>query len=1102
MSRRAVGDRSLMKYLPRMVRRIFPGDQPQTRPRSLADRQESKSSAEEHHNRVKYVCPLCFVDTEYVSIKRFKDHLALVHGSAIDAVRLPPKLLKTIGWSWCFHCSSYQRLNRRHRSGDSALCPVITPPDTLRSVFPGYFPGVPVPDISEFLSNQELEIPESRIAASQYLSDAMIAMFKVINVQELYQIPLKFYTNIPRVLHGEFTRALSLAVRIVNSDPSRECHWIPLMMFSRWCLRQSTRGGSALKKRHLKALGRRLSAFIEGKYDVLHCELLRCLEERQNSLTRKPKSSDEAMINACKSLTRQGKFSNALQTLFHGGIAPSDEVTYEILQDKHPQGEPFEVKTSDTANTSPITGENVRKQLDIINTRSAAGPMKIHPRHLKLCSQVSDDFVRILTVFCNTVYFGRVPPTVRPILVGANLTALNKKSKTNTRDVRPIAVGCTLRRFVCAIATRRAISATSRYLRPIQLGVSVSGGCEAITHAVRSYYENSHDESTVLFQMDLQNAFNVVSRRAILDSVRSHCPDLVPLVTLLYGQPFPLTWNNRIIMSSAGVAQGDPLGPVLFCLVFQTLLNRIADEIPHALIVAYIDDCTMALSIPALNLLLDMMDTDPVRELGFHLNTSKCKILIPRRSSIRFEDFQSLPCQLRVSSEGFICLGTPIGTQSFCLQQTSKKMSECVDLLGRVSQLDDLQVEFQLYRYSVNHLRLVYLWRTTPPMMSNYEPWTNARLELLKRLLFTTVAPGKSVVAQAALSLKKGGLGLKGDVYFAAACYTASAVQSSELVAKILRCDEWKSSELEHARSMLREAIDEDILDVTDLDSTDRKIQRRLVQARDETRLRRLRTNADSARQAKRLGHISKHGGTGQWLRAVPTYGRHLTLSSRQFAVSCRYLLGSHIYTGHDACQRCHKLMVDVHGDHTLHCHHTGLKTVRHNALRDLLARYCRSSGMTVQVEVECPNPSGSGRPADILVYDLNGDAIAYDVSIVSPYTRYVEHDASNIFAVHEQAKNQRYGVGADGLLNARTRFEPLILSTYGSTSSKTEKFLSRIAKNMALHWDADPRTTLQQLKQQVAILIARYNANAHLDALSRIPARNSLIYSLDMAAD
>ena len=110
----------------------------------------------------------------------------------------------------------------------------------------------------------------------------------------------------------------------------------------------------------------------------------------------------------------------------------------------------------------------------------------------------------------------------------------------------------------------------SRYtsiLEAIQVGVQTKFGCEAVVHTTRQWTHTYRDDpDRVLVLVDLSNAFNCVSRRAVLSAVRTHFPWLAPWADTCYRYDSNLVVGNSLIHSQRGVQQGDPLGPSLFAL--------------------------------------------------------------------------------------------------------------------------------------------------------------------------------------------------------------------------------------------------------------------------------------------------------------------------------------------------------------------------------------------------------------------------------------------------------------------------------------------------------------------------------------------------------
>ena len=84
------------------------------------------------------------------------------------------------------------------------------------------------------------------------------------------------------------------------------------------------------------------------------------------------------------------------------------------------------------------------------------------------------------------------------------------------------------------------------------------------------------DPYSCILQVDLRNAFNVVSRSAMIGLVHKHLPKPSNLVEFLYIQPGHLRVgrSSEIISLCVSVQQGFPLAPLLFCLVLKEITNK------------------------------------------------------------------------------------------------------------------------------------------------------------------------------------------------------------------------------------------------------------------------------------------------------------------------------------------------------------------------------------------------------------------------------------------------------------------------------------------------------------------------------------------------
>ena len=112
-----------------------------------------------------------------------------------------------------------------------------------------------------------------------------------------------------------------------------------------------------------------------------------------------------------------------------------------------------------------------------------------------------------LTDLVNVMLRGEVPQFAVPILYNANECAIRKKDG----GIRPIAVGSTIRKLSVKVGSRPVVPALGEELRPVQFGVSTSGGCEVAAHAARRYVRDCRHRR-VLLKIDKRNAFNSLRR--------------------------------------------------------------------------------------------------------------------------------------------------------------------------------------------------------------------------------------------------------------------------------------------------------------------------------------------------------------------------------------------------------------------------------------------------------------------------------------------------------------------------------------------------------------------------------------------------------------
>ena len=112
---------------------------------------------------------------------------------------------------------------------------------------------------------------------------------------------------------------------------------------------------------------------------------------------------------------------------------------------------------------------------------------------------------------------------VSKFLAGGNLITISKDKPGFPPDIHPITVGESLRRLVGKCLCRITKVKASEFFSPHQLGIACPYVVEKIVHGLHMCVEeHGNDNDFVVMKIDLRNAFNLVSRQALLEECREH----------------------------------------------------------------------------------------------------------------------------------------------------------------------------------------------------------------------------------------------------------------------------------------------------------------------------------------------------------------------------------------------------------------------------------------------------------------------------------------------------------------------------------------------------------------------------------------------------
>ena len=384
-------------------------------------------------------------------------------------------------------------------------------------------------------------------------------------------------------------------------------------------------------------------------------------------------------------------------------------------------------------------------------------------------------------------------------------------------------------------------------------------------------------------------------------------------------------WHSLgTISSEIGVQQGDPLGPLLFCLVLQQIISAIAEDTDCESLLFhhwYIDDGVVAGPVAAIaRVLAIIQESRP--PLGLNINIAKCELFSSRDLHV-----SSFPEEMRRSNvPHFEILGAPIGDLVFCATFVAQKQSEASKLLKELEAVGsiDPQVALLLLRQCGSFCRLVHLARNTPPLLVNeaFALFDDCVQQCFSECTAADVSA--ATWQQAQLSLKRGGLGLRSLSFHSPAAYIASFLSSGLSPSS----GKYISSSL-HLYNSLVDPQDS----ITHESVGDSPLSQKVLSSKiEDQQFNNLFHNASVTDRARLLSISSPHASA--WLSVTPSPRLNLHLEPAEFQVALKWWLGIPVVQG-QSCPHCPSCVLDDFGHHSLTCKHGGDVVSRHNKLRD-----------------------------------------------------------------------------------------------------------------------------------------------------------------------
>jgi hypothetical protein len=313
----------------------------------------------------------------------------------------------------------------------------------------------------------------------------------------------------------------------------------------------------------------------------------------------------------------------------------------------------------------------VVKGLSALGRGTAAGPCGLRRDVLHPLVSSSDRLADALAELTDHVLAGRVADAY----LTRNVLSLIAKPRGG---VRPIGVGTILRR----LAGRLAAQAVTPLLRPFtdargQLGLSEMG-----TTRLFRFVQNAAAARQTILALDIENAFNTVSRTAIRAAIEKHGGPAKAFCRVLYDSPCQtLVRAPRIAPSEEpvhvddalerfeslsrseyyrfyaqdGVVQGCPLAPLLFATIAAEQLEALRAAHPTVCFAAFHDDTFLSCPDPEALTAAFVATRSQFASVGLRFSASKCKILMPAPHSA-----PSVLSACASETASLTCMGGPV----------------------------------------------------------------------------------------------------------------------------------------------------------------------------------------------------------------------------------------------------------------------------------------------------------------------------------------------------------------------------------------------------------------------------------------------------------
>ena len=637
----------------------------------------------------------------------------------------------------------------------------------------------------------------------------------------------------------------------------------------------------------------------------------------------------------------RGLISNAARTLVDDtAIHNLTDDVVKKLADLHPAGEKNPFANQGRAPVGVPDKGKVEEALNSFAKDTGAG-VSGWTVPLMLLAFKEEAFQRFLTLLTSQINQGIAPG--RGLLNTSRITPLVKPDG----GVRPIACNELMYRVAAKAILKQHFKPSA--LQKGQVGVGTPGGIEVVIRAVEKMVSGESNFKHVL-SLDFSNAYNTVSRKSMAKEIQENTPSLYRTAKWAYGNPTTLAAANGdkqvSLQSAQGVRQGDPLAPVFFSIALKPVMTKLQNILGSSgIVLSYLDD-------------VYILSDDDVKEKIF-------KELDDMQLSIQLNKKKSFGKSIEeIHSTGMELLGTVVGPKSIRVSFIRKQLEVVKKKLSCLSMVRDQYAWILLsksYQASLRHLQ------RSLDLSDSMEEW-----QAVDNTFHATVR---------SLRGSKHELDTDEDLFHLPTYYGGLGISSHVIVAPHAR-----KAMAEQADSVLERIFQANV----NLESPVVTKQKTYTDRVNKDKWKNLEDRLDVYGKCQLSENGTKLG--RKPLTSLP-FEPGLRFTNAEF----KSLL--HIRTlCPGAAQICQCGQRNVPGHDDVCRDRVQMKTKRHDAIRNYLAKFLSAAGL--KVDMEMPLGSSDNKRMDLVLKESNGSGALtmHDITVHSsialvPYIQQVTKD-------------------------------------------------------------------------------------------------------------